>query len=207
MDLGSIIIQTLNSLGFFNVILPFILVYALVYGILARSKIFGDPIPQGNPPTKAEEDRARMVRSIISLVSLSVAFLFVGSVNVVASMKEVLPYIVLYIIVLFMMIMSLSVFYLPTGSGNIDDNEYKKLRKILGIVAIGVFSILVMYSFGLFSFLSSPAASNILSSLSQYSNFAIAILTLFLMIGIAYWATKPPSKSEGKQESKEGEKK
>jgi len=73
------LITLLNNLGFFNVILPFLLVYAIMYGILSKYKILGDPFAEG--------DRGKTTRSLISIVSAATGFFIVASSNVVLSLK------------------------------------------------------------------------------------------------------------------------
>jgi hypothetical protein len=40
-DLFTILIQNLNSLGFYNFLLPWLFVFAVVYGLLAKADLFG----------------------------------------------------------------------------------------------------------------------------------------------------------------------
>lgn len=189
MDIGTLVINILNDLGFFNVILPFILIYSIMYGILVRTQIFGDPFDK-------DIAKAKTVRSIISLVSASIAFLVVGSANVVINIREIIPYIVLYILIIFMLVMTVAVFYLP--SGNVNEQEYSKYRKYIVGVSIFIFAILILYAFGIISFTSSSVSSfssSFYSFLVQNISFIAAIIILLVMIGFAYWISKPVSSS------------
>ncbi|MEM1804833.1 MAG: hypothetical protein QXI77_02445, partial [Nanopusillaceae archaeon] len=65
MSSSNIIISILERFGFFDIILPFILIYAVIYGILAKTQILGNPFDQ-------DIAKAKFVRSLISLISLSI---------------------------------------------------------------------------------------------------------------------------------------
>ena len=69
-------ISILIDMGFFNTILPFLLVYAIVYGILVRTKIFG------------EEQT-----SINAVISFAIALFFIAAANVVDIMQAFLPWV------------------------------------------------------------------------------------------------------------------
>ena len=186
MTLYESIIRILDYFGVFNIILPFILVYAIIYGILMRSKILGDPFSQN-------EQEAKAARTIISLVSAATAFLVVGSVNVVFSIKTVIPYFILYILILFMLILTISVFYLPTGK--FDEIEYSKYRSKILIVAIIIFVIVTLNFFGLLS----QNIGDIFSILAQYQEIVATIIIFAILIGAVYYITKSPSKEEKPQ--------
>jgi len=189
MSLYEGVIGLLKNFGFFDIILPFILIYALMFGILAKTQILGDPFEKEN------EARARFVRSIISLVSLSIAFLVVGAYNVVLRIQEFIPYAVLYLLSVFMLLVSMSAFYLPTG-GKVEEKEYKTYRKVILALSIVIFTILTLISFGIIS------AQSLQSGLESWiSNEIIATIIIFgFIIFVVYWMTK----GEGeKKESKE----
>ncbi|RIB35090.1 MAG: hypothetical protein BXU00_03335 [Candidatus Nanoclepta minutus] len=178
--------SVLKNFGFFDIILPFILIYALIFGILAKTQILGDPFEKDN------EARARFVRSIISLISLSIAFLVVGAYNVVLRIQEFIPYAILYILSVFMLLVSMSAFYLPTG-GQVKENEFENYRKVILVLSIIIFSILTLVSLGIIS------VQSIQSGLeSGLNNEIIGLIIIFGFIGfVIYWITR-----EGKKEEK-----
>ena len=187
MSMYTSIMAILKNFGFFDIILPFILVYALMYGILAKTQIFGDPFDKEN------EARAKFIRSIISLISLSIAFLVVGAYNVVTKIKEFIPYAILYIITIFLLIVSISAFYLPTGK--IEEKEFQKYRKVIIIVSIVLFAIITLSSFGIIS------AKSIQSGVgtSIFNSEIIGLIIVFGFIGaVIYWLTRSSSSSPNK---------
>jgi hypothetical protein len=169
----------LNNLGFFNVILPFLLVYAIMYGILSKYKILGDPFAEG--------DKGKVARSLISIVSASTGFFIVGSANVVLSLKTLIPYVVLFLLTVFFLILAISPFLQrEEKSGEVQMGN--RTRTILLASSIIIFTLMVIFILGLYNYINSALTSPVLS-LSQSFIETLAILTI--MLGIAYWAVKP----------------
>jgi len=169
----------LNNLGVFNVILPFLLVYAIMYGILSKYKILGDPFAEG--------DKGRVTRSLISIVSASTGFFIVGSANVVLSLKTLIPYVVLFLLTLFFLILAISPFLQrEEKSGELQMGN--KTRMILLASSIIIFTLMVIFILGLYNYVNSTLTSPVLSSLQPFIE-TLAILAI--MFGIAYWAVKP----------------
>ena len=174
-------IALLNNLGFFNVILPFLLVYAVMYGMLSNYKILGDPFAEG--------DKGKVTRSLISIVSAATGFFIVGSANVVLSLRTLIPYIVLFLLTVFFLILAISPFLQrEEKSGEIQIGN--RTRMILLTSAIIIFTLIVIFTLGLFNYIASAASasSSILSSLQP---FIETIVILAIMFGIAYWAVRP----------------
>jgi len=179
-------ITLLNNLGFFNVILPFLLVYAVMYGILSKYKILGDPFAEG--------DRGRVTRSLISIVSAATGFFIVGSANVVLSLRTLIPYIVLFLLTVFFLILAISPFLQrEEKSGEIQIGN--RTRMILLASSIIIFTLIVIFILGLYNYIASAASASS-STLSSLQPFIETIVILAIMFGIAYWAIKP-SKGQG----------
>ncbi|AMD30027.1 hypothetical protein Nps_03160 [Candidatus Nanopusillus acidilobi] len=183
------IITLLNNLGFFNVILPFLLVYAIMYGILSKYKILGDPFAEG--------DKGKTTRSLISIVSAATGFFIVASSNVVLSLKTLIPYIVLFLLTVFFLILAISPFLQKEEkSGEIQLGN--RTRTILLVSTIIIFTLIVIFILGLYNYINLSLASTVISS-SQ--TFIETIVVLAIMLGIAYWAVKP-EKGQGSEHSK-----
>jgi hypothetical protein len=188
MAFYDIFITLLNNLGFFNVILPFLLVYAVMYGILSKYKILGDPFAEG--------DKGKVARSLISIVSAATGFFIVGSANVVLSLRTLIPYIVLFLLTVFFLILAISPFLQrEEKSGEIQIGN--RARKILLTSAIIIFTLIVIFTLGLYNYIASAATSAATSSVfASLQPFIETIIILAIMFGIAYWAIKP-SKGQG----------
>ena len=75
-------IDLLQDFGFFDVVLPFLLVFTIVFGILEKTKIFGTEKFKGNDIPK---------KNLNAMVAFSIAFFVVAAKEIVASLQESLP--------------------------------------------------------------------------------------------------------------------
>jgi ABC-type antimicrobial peptide transport system permease subunit len=179
MAFYNTLITLLNNLGFFNVILPFLLVYAIMYGILSKYKILGDPFAEG--------DKGKTTRSLISIVSAATGFFIVASSNVVLSLKTFIPYVVLLLLAVFFLILAISPFLQKEEkSGEIQIGN--RTRTILLASVIIIFTLMVIFILGLYNYINLSLTSKVISSLQT---FIETIVVLAIMFGIAYWAVKP----------------
>ena len=88
-------IDFLQSFGFFDVVLPFILVFALVFAILEKTKILG------------KEDK----KNVNALVAFVVGLFVVGTTNVVVILRDAIPLISLVLIVLLCFMLLVGAFH------------------------------------------------------------------------------------------------
>ncbi|MDD4877676.1 MAG: hypothetical protein PHO02_01415 [Candidatus Nanoarchaeia archaeon] len=91
------VITFLEKLGFFDVILPFLLVFTIVFGILEKTRVFG---------VEKIGDKEYPRKSINSMVAFSIAFFTVAAKQVVTSLQVSLPNValILIIVVCFLML-------------------------------------------------------------------------------------------------------
>lgn len=90
-------VEFLQDFGFFDVVLPFLLVFTLVFGILEKTKIFG---------TEKVNDIDYPKKNINAMIAFVIAFFFVTAKEIVASVREALPLVslILLAIVSFLML-------------------------------------------------------------------------------------------------------
>lgn len=90
-------IDFMQDFGFFDVILPFLLVFTIFFGILEKTRIFGE---------EKIGDKSYPKKNLNSMVAFVVAFFVVAAKEVVTSLQLSLPYVALGLVVLlsFMML-------------------------------------------------------------------------------------------------------
>ncbi|MEM1782772.1 MAG: hypothetical protein QW483_02735 [Nanopusillaceae archaeon] len=177
MNNSNTFISILERFGFFDIILPFILIYAVIYGILAKTQILGNPFDQ-------DVAKAKFVRSLISLISLSIAFLTVGAINIITKLRILIPHIVLYLLSVFLLIISVAAFYLPLEK--VDESEYKKYRKSILFISIVIFSILTLSSLGIVVI---ESVEEGIVGLIQSEIFVLIVILLIIFL-VIYWLTR-----------------
>jgi len=80
------IIEFLQQIGIYDVILPFLLVFTIVFAILEKTKVLGTEKIEGNDYTK---------KNINAMVAFVVSFLVIASTKLVAVINEAVANIVL----------------------------------------------------------------------------------------------------------------
>ena len=98
------VLQFLSSLGFFDVLLPFLLFYTLIFALLERTRIFGvEKVKVGS----GFEELPR--KNINAIVSFALAFFAISSARLIGTLHRAIgPILVLALsIVLFLMLISI----------------------------------------------------------------------------------------------------
>ena len=124
------VIDLMEMMGVYDIILPFLLVFTILFAILEKTKILGIERIDGNDFTK---------KNLNSMVALAIAFLVVASTQLVAVINEVLANIVLLLILAVSFLMLVGVFF---GDKEFTLAEYPGWIKFFMIVMfIGVVAI------------------------------------------------------------------
>ncbi len=89
-------VEFLKEFGFYDVVLPFLLVFTIVYAVLQKTKIFG-----AKEPTK----------NINAMIAFVIALFFVATTNLVEGTTEFLPNVVVLLITLMSFMMLVGFFY------------------------------------------------------------------------------------------------
>src|SRR3989344_257782 len=115
-------IDFLESFGFFDIILPFILVFTLIFAILEKTEIFG-------------KDK----KNLNAIASFAIAFFVVGATNIVPVLKDALPMISLVLVVIIS-------FMLLYGSLHTGKEEFKLggYRTLIGVIAF--FAVILIFA-------------------------------------------------------------
>lgn len=167
-------IQALYAMGFFQIILPFMLVFTIVYGVLERSKFFG-------------ENR----HDINATIALVLGLMVVISAFVLQVLADFLPLVGLFAIVLVMFLMLVSMFW--GEAKNIWDNRLIKYSAV--IVIAGVFIVILSDLLGFGDlFVNATSGGKILGIFSVVDIFILMFLLGFGLVLI--WIAKPKGESK-----------
>lgn len=129
-------LEFLKDFGFFDVVLPFLLIFTIVFGILEKTKVFGTET--GKPDGKPQQ-------RINAMVAFVIALFFVAIPSLVASIQISLPQIamLLIVIVVFLMLLaslasggtSFDLFQMP-GKGKMFWIAVMYILIFVGVIAI-----------------------------------------------------------------------
>ena len=126
-------VELLQDFGFFDVILPFLLVFTVVFGVLEKTKIFGTDTIGGNTYTK---------KNINAMVAFVLAFFVIAAKQIVDSIQVSLPMVSLVLIAIICFLMLVGSF----ASGKEEFNFLDLFEGWKGFLAgIFLFSIIAIF--------------------------------------------------------------
>jgi len=117
----------LKDFGFFEVILPFLLVFTLVFAILEKTKLFGEENIKGEKYPRKNVD---------AMIAFVIAFFVIAASNVVSIIKEAMPKISLVLVIL-ISFMLLAGSFMGDKQFNFEENKIFKWFLIL-VIFIGI---------------------------------------------------------------------
>ena len=166
-------IAFLQDFGLFDVILPFLLVFTLVFAVLEKTKIFG-----------MEDNHSR--KNLNAMVAFSIAFFVTASVNIVTAFQVALPWVSLVLVILVSFLLLSGVMFEETADKNIWSlfSKHPALTKWL----MGILFVVVLMIFG--------SAFGVLDVLFNYfqgsdSEITTSIILLLLLVAAVWYSIRP----------------
>ncbi len=101
-------IESLNKLGLYDVILPFLLIFTLVFAILEKTKILGTENINGSEVPR---------KNLNSMVAFSVALFVIASSKAVALISEIIANVVVFVVITFLYILMIATVFHPSAEG------------------------------------------------------------------------------------------
>ncbi len=181
------VLNFFRDLGVYDIVLPFILVYTIMFAILERTKLFGTETIKGEAHTK---------KNLNAMVSFVVAFLVVASSKLVETITAISSQIIVLLL--------LVVFFLMLVGSFVSKEELEK-KGVGGALERGwriLFGVIIFIGIA-FIFLDAIKLETgeswlevfIGFLLQFYTNTAVAALVLIIaVILFMYWIAKEPKK-------------
>lgn len=130
------IINFLDKIGVYDVILPFLLVFSIMYAILEKTKVLGvDKDDKGREFTK---------KNLNSIVSFVIAFLVIASSKLVGLINEAMANVVILALVGVSVLMLLGVLS-GTGEFSFSSNDWKESYTLMFFTAFMVLGVLLIF--------------------------------------------------------------
>jgi len=167
-------ISFLGKLGVYDVILPFLLVFTIIFAILEKTKIFGTDKSTGQELPK---------KNINAMVAFVVAFLVIASTKLVGIINEVMANVVLLVILGVCFLLLVGVFFAGKDEFSLDKfpawQQFFMVVMLIGIVVI---------------FLNALGWLQFIFSLFQNINadWAATLIFIIIIIGFMVWITYTP---------------
>jgi len=185
-------VEFFKDIGLFDVILPFLLVFSIVYAILDKTRILG---------TEKVDDKDYPKRSLNSMVAFVIGLLVVAAKEVVSTINEALPNVVLLLIVSISFLLLISVF-LKTEELDFSTKHSTWYAIFLILIFIGIIIIFlnsVHINTGedswldeVFSWFEGTGGGGNMSAVGG------SILFVIIAAAVIYFITKPAKVSGGK---------
>ncbi|MBW3013454.1 hypothetical protein KY340_04600 [Candidatus Woesearchaeota archaeon] len=172
------VIEFLRRIGFYDIILPFLLVFALTYAVLDKTKILG-------------EERGEPRRSLNAIIAFVLGLMVVGTGKLVAVINQALANVVLVLIIVIFFLITVSVF-MEKDLLKIKD-DYPKFFGFLIAVIVVVIVLIFMHALGWLQKLMGFLKGN-------WTEEYVATLILLIGIAIFIWLiARRPSPEKGKE--------
>ncbi|MBI4448278.1 hypothetical protein HY643_04820 [Candidatus Woesearchaeota archaeon] len=174
-------LEFLEKFGFFDVILPFLLVFTIIFGILEKTRVFGSEEVDGKKYPR---------KNINSMVAFVIAFFVIAAKEIVATIQTSLPQVALVLIII--------VCFLMLAGSFMADKEFsfEKRKGWVAVLTITVFLTVLTIFFNALGWMDTIYAWSKSETGTLFPSLillAIVIATIFYVVG-----TKP--KSEGGKE-------
>jgi hypothetical protein len=186
-------INFFKDFGLFDVVLPFLLVFTIVYAILEKTRLLG-VVKVKDQGGVAEVGN----KNLNSMVAFVIGLLVVATANVVRAINESLPNIILLLVILVSFLILIGIFW-KTGEMDFAGKHAGWYKFFMVILFIGVLAIFLN-------------AIYVTSNGKEYSLLLVvlgwvianwsgtifaAIMVLLIIIGAIVFITKGPKKKEG----------
>ncbi len=176
------VIEFLGKLGVYDVILPFLLIFTIVFAILEKTKILG---------TEKVGDKEITKKNLNSMVALVIAFLVIASTKLVAVVNEVMANVVLLLILAICFLLLVGVFF---GSKEFTLEKYPGwIKFFMVLMFIGIVLIFLnaldwlQYLFRVFE--------------NWDAEWAVTIIFMIIILGFMWYIVKEPGAVSSKEKS------
>ena len=174
------VIELLVDLGVYDVILPFLLIFTIVFAILEKTKILG---------TEKIGDKEITKKNLNSMVALVVAFLVIASTKLVGVINKVMADVVLLLILAICFLLLVGVFF---GSKEFTLEKHTGwIRFFMVVMFIGI-ELIFLNALDWLDF--------IFNAVSGWNTEAtVTIVFLIIILGFIWYIVREPSQPEVKK--------
>ncbi len=194
MEKGVRMVQTvlggtiafLATLGVYDVVLPFLLVFTLMFAFLEKTKVLGVEVIK-----TGDKEIAYSRKNLNSMVAFSAAFFVIASSELVRILSEVIANTLLLVVTGTMFMLALGVTHTGKDEFDLKDTPYYKF--FLGANALGI----ILIFFNAMGWL--QAMYGWLTANWQ-SSYGMTIIMVLVFVGFMWWITSSPKPKEDKKE-------
>ncbi|MBN1386317.1 hypothetical protein JW968_05085 [Candidatus Woesearchaeota archaeon] len=173
------IIDFFGDIGIYDVVLPFLLVFTIIFAFLEKSKILGTVTIEGVTYTK---------KNLNSIVAFSIAFFVVASTKLVAVLNEGLANIALILIIIFSFLLLIGSFY-KEGEDVFLEGGWR-----IAFMAVSVISVVLIFLWAIKTDDGEPWLKWFWYYMEDHwsSNLAGSIIIVIVIVFFMWFITKDP---------------
>ena len=127
-------IEFMNRIGLFEVVLPFMLTFTLVYAYMEKTKILGTDKWRGEDGVLYDIPR----KNLNAMTAFVMAFFVVASTQLVGLLNEILGKVILVLVLVFTFTLVVGAFHLQSNEGFKLDKTWKLIFEVICFLAIGL---------------------------------------------------------------------
>ncbi len=190
------VITTFHKIGIYDVVLPFLLVFAIVFAILEKTKVLGTEKVQTD---KGEVEYTR--KTLNSLTAFVMAFLVVASSKLVEAITAISSQIIIVIMLVLFFMISVGIFY-----GSKEDVSLEKKSGFRTFFMIFVFIAILAIFLNAMKTSDGHSWLEIIASLLMRFTTDTAVAAVVLLIGVIvfmWFVVKEPKKTDKDKEGEE----
>jgi len=189
---GNVIVF-FEKIGLYEVVLPFLMVFTIVFAILEKTRIFGTEKFEGREFTK---------KNINSLVAFCTAFFVVASAQLVQIITQVSSQVVVLLLLSIFFLILVGSFH-KEGAFSLEGEEHASWRNLFMFIMFGGIVLIFLNA------IKTPAGVTWLEFGFKWlqrnitSGGVAGIISLFGLVIFVYWITRAEHIGEKKSEKKE----
>jgi hypothetical protein len=186
-------INFLVKLGIYDIVLPFLLVFVLVFALLEKTKVLGTESLKDDKGEKAEYTK----KSLNAMVAFITGFFVVASTQLVAVINTSLSQIFLLLLIVVCFLLVWGSFHQQTKEGFFLDPKNKSQKFYYKILMGAVFVSIIAIFFNALGWL--EAIYGFLKN-NWNTDYVAAVIFIAVIVGFMAWITSDSSKSDDKKE-------
>jgi len=177
------------TIGVYDVILPFLLVFTILYAVLEKTKVFG-------MEKIGKEEYSR--KNLNAMVSFAIAFLVIASSKLVAIITTISSQMVVLLIIAIFFLMLVGSFYKEDKEGVFLEGGWKIVFMVIMFIGLILIALNALTVEDGRTYLA-VVLNQLLNNFS--SNAVGSIVLIIVLIGFMYYITKTPSGKSKKEEA------
>ncbi|MBI4147821.1 hypothetical protein HY490_00865 [Candidatus Woesearchaeota archaeon] len=187
--LGNVIVF-FQQIGIYDVVLPFLLTFAIVFAILDKTRIFGDEPGQQGQPRK----------NINAIIAFATGFLVLASAELVEAITTISARMVVVFLLLVAFLMLAGMFF--KGETELKKYFLDEKWNALFVGASGV-GVLFVFLASIKTRQGTTFLDELINYVSQFwtSTAVASIIMMIFIIGVVYFIQKSPEKPAQTQQS------